>query len=313
MNRINNLAEIKVSFVLPAYKGAWIRQAIDSILAQTHQNIELIIINDQSPDNIEAVVTSYSDPRIRYYINEKNIGGKNLVKQWEHCIQFAEGNYLVMAADDDIYNPDFTLECLKMANKYPETDIVRARTQQIDENGNLIGIDSSFPEYINQLEYIYRYRDGSAFICIGNFLFKAAVLKEKGFIDFPMALGSDIATSIIMAENGMATTETILFSFRQSSVHLSGSKTRFKERIEAITLFFSWIKTFNYPNPKNEYDNFFLKHLTNNDWDEKCTFDYYNQVIKHLPIYKIYYLKYTKNTSVKNKIKMIVRRIKDIK
>ncbi|MDY5939170.1 MAG: glycosyltransferase [Phocaeicola sp.] len=47
-----------VSFVMPAYKGLWIRKAIDSILAQTYQNIELIIVDDVSPEDLYSIVSS---------------------------------------------------------------------------------------------------------------------------------------------------------------------------------------------------------------------------------------------------------------
>ena len=76
MDHIPNTDTPLVSFVLPAYKASWISEAIDSILAQTYHNIELIIVNDQSPEPIREIVAQYDDPRIRYYENEENIGGQ---------------------------------------------------------------------------------------------------------------------------------------------------------------------------------------------------------------------------------------------
>ena len=90
-----------LSFVMPAYKGQWLSSAVESILAQTYTNIELIVVNDCSPDDLDGTMAQYDDPRIRYYHNKENLGGKYLTKQWEHCIQFARGEYLVIAADDD--------------------------------------------------------------------------------------------------------------------------------------------------------------------------------------------------------------------
>ena len=89
-----------LSFVMPAYKGQWLSSAVESILAQTYTNIELIVVNDCSPDDLDATMAQYDDPRIRYYHTKENLGGKYLTKQWEHCIQFARGEYLVIAADD---------------------------------------------------------------------------------------------------------------------------------------------------------------------------------------------------------------------
>ena len=84
---------MKYSFVLPAYKATFLKEAIDSIIAQTYTNYELIIVNDASPQDINSIVNSYHDERIRYYINNVNIGGEDLVEQWNHCITYAKGDY----------------------------------------------------------------------------------------------------------------------------------------------------------------------------------------------------------------------------
>ena len=65
------MQEIKYSFVLPAYKARFFREAIDSILAQTYKDFELIIVNDASPEDLDSIVNSYDDSRIRYYVNER--------------------------------------------------------------------------------------------------------------------------------------------------------------------------------------------------------------------------------------------------
>ena len=93
---------MKYSFVLPAYKAAYLKEAIDSILNQTYKEFELIIVNDASPEGVDAIVRSYDDPRIQYYVNAENIGGKDLVAQWNYSITYAKGTYLILASDDDV-------------------------------------------------------------------------------------------------------------------------------------------------------------------------------------------------------------------
>ena len=60
----------KYSFILPAYKASFFREAIDSILAQSYTDFELIIVNDASPEDLTSIVNGYSDNRIQYYIND---------------------------------------------------------------------------------------------------------------------------------------------------------------------------------------------------------------------------------------------------
>ena len=60
---------------MPAYNnGLFIREAIDSIISQTYTHWELLIVNDASIDDTEAIVTAYQDARIHYQRNEHNMG-----------------------------------------------------------------------------------------------------------------------------------------------------------------------------------------------------------------------------------------------
>ena len=292
-----------ISFVMPAYKAEWLAQAVDSILAQTYPAIELIVVNDCSPHDLDSVMAQYTDPRVRYYRNEQNIGGKHLTRQWEHCLGFVRGEYLVMAADDDLYAPTFAEECMKLAMQHPSVDLIRTRVEEIDEVGALVGLESFYTKgLISQLEYIYAYRSGEVFICMGNFAFKTSVLREKGFVDFPRALGSDIATTIEMAANGVACVDQPLFAFRHSTIHLSGS----------ITLFYEWMERYPIPVPQNKYEVYYANKLTSLDWHEKCIYDYYNQVIRYVPMLKLsHFLSLARLASSKEKTKMILRWCKD--
>ncbi|MGN0319098.1 MAG: glycosyltransferase family 2 protein, partial [Lachnospira sp.] len=65
----------KVSVIIPTYNRAYIlRRAVDSVLNQTYDNFELIIVDDGSADNTRQIVESYSDERIKYYYTKLNKG-----------------------------------------------------------------------------------------------------------------------------------------------------------------------------------------------------------------------------------------------
>ena len=114
----NNVA---FSFVMPAYKGQFLYKAINSILSQTYQNFELIIINDASPYDIPGIINVFQDSRIRYKVNETNIGRKDLVSNWNHCIKFARNEYIILATDDDMFEPTFLEKASTLIKKYPSS------------------------------------------------------------------------------------------------------------------------------------------------------------------------------------------------
>ncbi len=86
------ITDIKFSVTVPAYKAQFLAECIDSILAQTYKNLELIIVNDASPQDLDSIVSKYDDPRIRYYKNEVGFGAEHVVGNWNKCLEYAIGN-----------------------------------------------------------------------------------------------------------------------------------------------------------------------------------------------------------------------------
>lgn len=90
-----------VSIVLPTYKRAHLlAQAIRSVLAQTYTNLELIIVDDNSPDDTAAVVQSFDDARIRYVKNEPNL---KLPRALNRGFSLSRGDFLTWTSDDNLY------------------------------------------------------------------------------------------------------------------------------------------------------------------------------------------------------------------
>lgn len=230
------------SFVLPVYKGLFLKEAIQSILNQSYQNFELIIVNDCSPDNITEIVGTFNDSRIRYYENPENIGGKDLVKQWNHSLSFAQGKFILMAGDDDVYSPNFLTEAYTLFQKYPQADILRGRVQEINFLNQIINIDFQSAEYISFWDFLLL--EKHIIPCIGNYIFKRKKLIQTGFISFPLAWWSDRATAILYAFNGMLITKNIAYSFRKSNIHISAKKDKYSiyKKIKATSEYFYWLK-----------------------------------------------------------------------
>ena len=93
----------KLTVAIPTYRGAqFLGAAIQSVLAQTFRDFELLVINDNSPDDTEAVVRRFDDPRVRYLRNPDNLGPQG---NWNRCLDLARGRYFKLLPHDDLLMP----------------------------------------------------------------------------------------------------------------------------------------------------------------------------------------------------------------
>src|SRR5580658_7167935 len=91
----------KVSVIVPNYNHArFLRRRIDTILAQTFQDFELILLDDCSTDESRSILREYaSAPRVRFEFNEVNSG--STFKQWNKGVRLTQGKYVWIAESDD--------------------------------------------------------------------------------------------------------------------------------------------------------------------------------------------------------------------
>ncbi|MDX9964224.1 glycosyltransferase [Desulfobacter postgatei] len=128
-------SEIKVSIVLPTYNGAkYIRTSIDSCLAQTHTNLEVIVVDDCSTDDTPDIVKSYSDPRIKYIRHSEN---QKLPRSLNTGFKNADGHFLTWTSDDNIFHKEAVEVMLKFLLTYPETGFVYTDLHHIDDHSNV--------------------------------------------------------------------------------------------------------------------------------------------------------------------------------
>lgn len=238
----------KYSFVLPAYKARFFREAIDSILAQTYKDFELIIVNDASPEDLDSIVNSYDDSRIRYYVNEQNIGGKDLVAQWNHCLEYAKGEYIILASDDDVYFPQYLEKMDVLVQKYPEVNVFRPRVQRIDENGDILGLESIISEYSSLLEFAYARHCNYIQSGIPYYIMKRnALLAMGGYVNYPLAWYADEDIVARMSKDGIVCSPEILFSFRHSGESITTKENdaeTLRKKLVATNQYYDWFTTF---------------------------------------------------------------------
>ncbi len=177
-----------VSIIIPVYNGSnYMREAIDSALAQTYNNIEVIVVNDGSTDNTEEIAKSYGK-KIRYYAKEN--GG--VATALNLAIKKAKGEYVSWLSHDDVYLPEKIerqisfMQCLSEKQKtiiFSDLKILNQKTGSISLNNldlvNYTGDASSYE--FSMIDAFYSSKINGCTLLIPRKLFNEIGYFEKEF------------------------------------------------------------------------------------------------------------------------------------
>lgn len=136
MKATKNIATVSIG--LPVYNGEkYLREALESILAQTFGDFELIISDNASTDRTREICRAYAsrDSRIRYYRSETNTGA---AFNFNRVFELSTGEYFKWASHDDICDADFLLKCVEVLDRDPSVVLCFSRVRFLDEYGSVL-------------------------------------------------------------------------------------------------------------------------------------------------------------------------------
>lgn len=163
-----------VSVLLPAYNAQnTILESIDSILNQTYQNFELIIINDGSTDATAQMIQSTSDKRIRYYEND---GNKGLIYTLNRGISLSEGTYIARMDADDISLPTRIEKQVALMERAPNVIVCGTNISFFGSQAKLKKASTSFLCFSSPSEF-------KCFLIKGPGLAHPTVMIRKSVLD----------------------------------------------------------------------------------------------------------------------------------
>jgi len=128
----------KVSVIVPNYNhAAFLQKRIDSILHQSYQNFEIILLDDASTDDSVSVIHSYQNhTKITHcIINSQNSG--SAFAQWKKGIALAKGEWIWIAESDDFADHHFLSSLLELSEQLPECGIVFCQSYEVDSSGQI--------------------------------------------------------------------------------------------------------------------------------------------------------------------------------
>lgn len=131
----------RVSIGIPVYNGGELfREALDSLVAQSFGDFELIIADNASTDGTESVAREYvtRDRRVRYSRNETNIG---LSGNYNRLLHMSQGEYFKWAPADDMCCPTYVERCVEVLEQDPRVVLAYPKTRFVDRERRPLGIE----------------------------------------------------------------------------------------------------------------------------------------------------------------------------
>lgn len=251
--------EKNLAIVIPAYKSTFLPAALDSIAAQTCKDFTLYIGDDCSPNNIGEIVDRYRDKiNIVYKRFDTNLGGKDLVAQWERCIDMTKDEeWLWLFSDDDMMEANCVEEFYKTIKSNSDIGLVHFNVLCLDCNTNEIEELPHFPKYCETKRFIDEKLKGRLISFVVEFVVRKDIFYLSGrFQSFDLAWGSDFISWIKFsyAANGIITCNSSKVIWRKSGENISPNKSNIiiYRKIKSLILNAKWIGEFAV---KNGYGN----------------------------------------------------------
>jgi glycosyltransferase involved in cell wall biosynthesis len=200
----------KVSVVLAVYNGsAYVEQAIQSILAQTFTEFELLIVNDASTDDTKQRIGSFRDERILVIENVRNEG---LAASLNRGVQMAHGEYIARQDADDLSHPSRFAGQVAFLDAHPEIGVVGTTARWIDELGNTLQEWPRLCSNADLQENMLR----TCFLIHGSTMVRREALLDVGGYGEQMRTGQDYDLWLRLSETwDLACLPEVLYVYRQ--------------------------------------------------------------------------------------------------
>lgn len=244
--------DVQLAVVIPVWRGRFLAAALDSLRAQTDRRFRVYICDDCSPDDVRSIIEQNGiGLDIVYHRFQSNLGGSDLVKQWERCLsRVNHENWFWLFADDDEAMPETVASFYRMRKQQPNARLFCLGVQVIDELGEVLrnAVDPPAEESADALLGAFLARQGREGRGADH-LFSRSLHEEcGGFVWTPQAMYADLASWVVftaaagtkykLSEGGLR--------WRQHSDCVSQGKWNGSRGVflDALMIFTEWVDGF---------------------------------------------------------------------
>ncbi len=285
----------KLAIVIPAFKEIYFEETLASIAAQTCKDFTLYIGDDGSPFKLKKITDLFQDQiHIVYKKFNENLGSKDLVAQWERCLDLVtDEDWIWLFSDDDIMDKNCVESFYKIVSNISSFDLYHFNVSTINNQGDII--DSfSFPELLTSEEFF----NGRSLLgyhsYVIEYIFRKSHFTKMGrFENFDLAWGSDDALWIKLGQSkGIKTIPNAKVFWRRSEYNISPNSSDqeiLKRKFYAKIKFLNWIYLQTKENKLNIEDSKILRQLEKSFLKELkiyCEKISFKKI--HLYLYKFY-------------------------
>lgn len=184
----------KLAIVIPFFKIDFFEETLKSVAAQTNKNFTLYIGNDASLNNPLPLIDKYFKKEdYQYFDYKENLGGKNLVLQWERILKNVTEEWFQILGDDDMIEESFVEEfyqCLPKVQSY-SISAIKFMHEWVDEENKTLEIFDYKKETINAVDFFINKYLNEVKSSLSENIFQTKILRKYGFAKIPLAWGSD--------------------------------------------------------------------------------------------------------------------------
>jgi glycosyltransferase involved in cell wall biosynthesis len=169
-----------VSVIIPTYNRAhYLTQAIQSVLDQSYQDFEIIVVDDGSTDNTREVMDSFKDPRLKYFYQEN----QGVCAARNNGINVSEGEYIYFLDSDDALLENALERQVGVLDRHPDVALSHGQAFPMDERGRVFGLHRHRPRNISPGVY-HGIKEISNFLRYGNHsCLSATIIRRSSIID----------------------------------------------------------------------------------------------------------------------------------
>jgi glycosyltransferase involved in cell wall biosynthesis len=217
----------KVSVAMSVYNGEeYLRASIDSILTQTFNDYEFIIVDDGSTDRSAEIIRSYADSRI-VLLQQSNQG---VAPALNHALRFARGDYVARQDADDISFPERFVRQTEFLDRHPEVAVVGTAATLIDRTGRRF---STFMPFAKHDRLVKELRRGVCPLMHGAVMLRRTALLKWGVYNPAFSYMQDVELWLRLSQHHrLANMRQVLYQFRKhdsSATHKALIDLRIKE------------------------------------------------------------------------------------